>query len=216
MSNELLTIISCSALEVVIIWFFTHRTRNILRKSLSDVYVNQRIMMANQSFLEGNQESLKLKMNKKVDERVVELMNMVNSKTNGDKEFANILEALSESPTLPLIEPTKILEIDPSTCVLAVDENGNIVYSSLSANILFKYDTLVGKPLDALIPQKHKDAHKTHVSQFFSSDKIRYMKALSLDLKGVTSDGKEIPLVIFLDRGTYNNKIVITAIISRR
>lgn len=99
--NGSLVIILSSAIEVLILWWFVTKMKNILKRNLDTIYLNQKIMMANQSFLEGTQEAIKLKMDKTIDERLIELLSLVNKNiTSGkivsDKDLREIAERIED------------------------------------------------------------------------------------------------------------------------
>lgn len=65
-----------------------------IKKSLNAIAKNQKIMTALQMFLEGNQEVLKLKMDKTIDERLIQLLKNVSIDSTNLKD--SLLKSASE------------------------------------------------------------------------------------------------------------------------
>lgn len=82
---------------------------------------------------------------------------------------------------------------------LVVSQDGLIRAVNPSAARLFGYGAgeLVGRSARALIPQRFRDAHDEHQRDFFAVPRVRPMGA-ALDIRGLTRDGRELPLEISL------------------
>jgi PAS domain S-box-containing protein len=83
--------------------------------------------------------------------------------------------------------------------ILVVDHRGIIRSANPMAGRLFGYgnDELVGKNVDALVPQAARAAHAGHRSRYVSAPRARPMGA-ELDLSGRRKDGTEFPAEISL------------------
>jgi len=97
---------------------------------------------------------------------------------------------------MELLEP--FLALMPDAAVV-VDAEGRIVSANEQAAALFGYDPggLVGRPVEALIPERMRHRHREHRAGYAVSPAARPMGA-SLELRGRRRDGGEFPLDISL------------------
>jgi PAS domain S-box-containing protein len=91
-----------------------------------------------------------------------------------------------------------LLEMVPDA-TLVVNDIGRIVLANGQARELFGYeqDELLGKPVEALLPERFRKTHVGHRSGYFSGPKIRAMGA-GLELFACRRDGTEFPVEISL------------------
>ncbi|HVH46545.1 MAG TPA: PAS domain S-box protein [Labilithrix sp.] len=92
----------------------------------------------------------------------------------------------------------KLLDTAPDAIVV-VDPTSAITLVNLQAERLFGYTRteLVGQPLEILIPERFRGAHRGHVARFFAHAGLRPMGS-GLELFGRRKDGSELPIEVSL------------------
>jgi PAS domain S-box-containing protein len=83
--------------------------------------------------------------------------------------------------------------------VVAVDAAGDVAFLNPKAATTFGYaaDELVGRPIEALLPERQRDDHVVHRREFLRKPQARPM-GIGLELAGRRSDGSEFPVEISL------------------
>lgn len=105
------------------------------------------------------------------------------------------------------------LRLSPDAAI-AVDSTGRIRVANDLAADLFRcpVDALTDHGIEALMPQRYRDVHTTHRSDYHDHPRQRRMGA-GLDLWGVRADGTEFPVDVSLSPiGDPPGQIVIAAI----
>jgi PAS domain S-box-containing protein/putative nucleotidyltransferase with HDIG domain len=82
---------------------------------------------------------------------------------------------------------------------LVVDSTGSIVLANVLAEKMFGYgrQELKGKSIGTLIPERFRDVHAGHCSDYFSRPRTRAM-GVGLSLHALRKDGAELPVEISL------------------
>jgi len=83
--------------------------------------------------------------------------------------------------------------------VMEVDQKGRIVSLNPHVEKLFGYteEQLVGKPVEALVPERFRQRHVTTRAEYSAAPRVRPMGA-GLELYGLHKDGSEFPVAISL------------------
>lgn len=92
-----------------------------------------------------------------------------------------------------------VIEAAPNGMVI-VDGQGHIVSANNSCSSIFgyTYDELVGRPIEDLVPQRHRTAHPGYREAYLKCPETRAM-GRGRDLYGLRRDGTEIPVEIGLN-----------------
>lgn len=90
----------------------------------------------------------------------------------------------------------RLIEASP-VAVVAVDQNGAILYANQKLAKMFHYavNDLIGHPIEILIPERYRSDHRLYRNLFAENPHVRQMR-LGLDWREDAATGAELP-----DRG---------------
>ncbi len=117
------------------------------------------------------------------------------------------------NPPLPFDDALVRIAFDLSPSgMLAVDEAGLIVAANREVERLFGWTRadLVGRPIEALVPERLRGNHPVHRSTFAADPRARGMGA-GRELYGVRKDGAEFPVEIGLNPVLQGSQRVVLA-----
>jgi len=138
---------------------------------------------------------------------------------DGEVEF--ILTSMKDVTQLKGLRDAKLIEArfrdlleSMPDGIVMLNPTGRIVLTNAQAERLFGYDRgeLRGQPIEILLPQRYRDAHVGHRTNFFVQPRTRTMGA-GLELYGIRKDGIEFPVEISLSPlKTEEGTLVMSAI----
>jgi len=106
-----------------------------------------------------------------------------------------------------------LLDSTPDAIIMA-NASGRIVLANVQSEALFGYDRgeMRGRPLESLMPERMRQAHVGHRSQYFSAPLSRPMGS-GRELFGLRKDGSEFPVEISLSPiDTEEGMLIMSAI----
>jgi PAS domain S-box-containing protein len=106
-----------------------------------------------------------------------------------------------------------LLDAAPDAIVVA-DARGRVVMVNAQTEGLFGYrrDEILGQPIELLLPERFRDAHRRHRGQYATEPRVRAMGA-GLELRARRKDGSEFPVEISLSPlETAQGRLVTAAI----
>jgi two-component system cell cycle sensor histidine kinase/response regulator CckA len=98
--------------------------------------------------------------------------------------------------------------------MVIVGDDGTIGLVNAKTEALFGYSRqeLVGEPVELLVPERFRGAHRSSLGSYFASPRLRPM-GIGLDLFGLHRDGREFPLEISLSPVETQAGVVVLAAI---
>ncbi|HEV3321237.1 MAG TPA: PAS domain S-box protein [Solirubrobacteraceae bacterium] len=128
------------------------------------------------------------------------------------RRLVGLLE-VNRDITARLQSQTAMLELAPDA-IVGVGRDGLIVLVNAQVDALFGYarEELLGQPVEVLVPERFRNAHRFHRVGYFADPRTRPMGA-ALELFGCRRDGSEFPAEISLSSiETEDGTLAIAAI----
>jgi PAS domain S-box-containing protein len=99
--------------------------------------------------------------------------------------------------------------------LVVVDQTGEIklVNSRITELFGFTGEELLNAPVEILVPEMKREAHKQHRKSYMDSPKMRHM-GLNLELAGARKDGSQFPIEVSLNHFTANGMMYVMAMIT--
>ncbi len=106
-----------------------------------------------------------------------------------------------------------VLESAPDAMII-IDEAGVVVFANRQVSTLFGYapSEVVGRPVEMLLPERHRGRHVVHRSDFSRAVRVRPM-GNGLDLFALRKDGSEFPVEISLSPVEETGRPIVAAAI---
>src|SRR3989338_100561 len=101
-----------------------------------------------------------------------------------------------------------------ATPIVGVDSHGFIVLVNAATERLFGYtrEELLGQPLETLVPERFREAHRGHRARYATQPSTRPM-GLCMDLFARRKDGSEVPVELSLSPTETQEGLLVMAIL---
>lgn len=98
--------------------------------------------------------------------------------------------------------------------IISIDSNGIIVYWNPAAENIFghRVDEIIGKPIETIMPERYRQAHKNGVNRVASANKPDYT-GTSIEVEGVKKDGSEFPIEVSVSSWKMGKNRYFTGIV---
>jgi PAS domain S-box-containing protein len=99
--------------------------------------------------------------------------------------------------------------------IVAVDEQQNILFFNPAAERMFGHaaSTVIGSPLELLIPRPYRGWHHTHIDKYMDSNVSSRKMGPQLDIRGLRADGTEFPIESTISQMVIDGKRQFTAVL---
>lgn len=136
--------------------------------------------------------------------------------TPGDRTDPVSMPRLTEQETLQLREgQLRGILLSASEAILTVDETQTIVMANARAESVFGYaaGSMVGVPLEVLVPPRHRREHAKAVAAFGAADQQPRRMAQRSRIFGVRADGVEFPMEAGISQAHADGQRLYTVIL---
>jgi PAS domain S-box-containing protein len=101
--------------------------------------------------------------------------------------------------------------------IIVANAKGKILEANAGASILFHWapEELLGRNLEVLIPRRYREAHQAGMAGLVRSGGMS-QQGHTLALAGLTREGDEVPVEIYLESWTAQGELMCGAVIRRR
>ena len=142
-------------------------------------------------------------LERRVKERTAEL-----ERENAERRRAEAAMRLSENRL------AGILNIAPEA-IIAVDEAQRIKIYSQGAEAIFGHRAkdALGQPLDMIIPERHRSAHRKHFAAFAEADTVSRLMTQRAEITGVRKDGSEFPAEASISKLELGDETIFTVLL---
>jgi PAS domain S-box-containing protein len=156
--------------------------------------------------LEALQQSRK-ELEQRVEERTAELQR-INDNLNKEIEQRIQVENALRTSEAAL---ANILDIS-ADAIISIDENQHIRLFNQGAQQIFGYTPgeLIGKPLEILLPEQNRIAHKRYVTEYSQSSEPSRLMNQRANVQGQRKDGTRFPASASISRMTLQDKTTLT------
>jgi len=125
-----------------------------------------------------------------------------------DRKRAQEALRVSEERSRTIVDASK-------DAMIAIDQSGRIILFNPAAEKMLGHgkDEMIGQPLDALIPEKYREAHRGYVSGFFREGEPAGAIGKTVELPALRRDGSEFPIDLSLSVGQSGDQRFVLAVI---
>lgn len=119
-----------------------------------------------------------------------------------------------DSDRIPDPTLAQIVEM-ASDAVIAVDEEHRIVLFNRGAEAIFGWSSeeILGRPLHLLLPARHRDLHREHMSGFAKGPIASRAMGERREIAGLRRDGREFPAEASLVRTSHGGGVTLTVLL---
>jgi PAS domain S-box-containing protein len=98
--------------------------------------------------------------------------------------------------------------------IISIDRDGNVIHFNRTAEKMFGYaaEEILNKPLSLLIPEQYRDKYREGREEFNSQGKTAFI-GRSVEVEGVTRDGREFPVELSLSFSGESGDLIVTGIL---
>jgi PAS domain S-box-containing protein len=102
-----------------------------------------------------------------------------------------------------------------SDAIITIDESQRIILLNRQAEMIFGYQAseVIGKPLDLLIPNRFRSAHRGHVERFAAEPVDRRSMSERPELRALRKNGEEFAVEVTISKLRREDKWLFTAIV---